>query len=264
MDTVVSRDGTHIAFERTGQGAPVVLVDGALCHRAFGPSGPLATRLAEQFTVFRYDRRGRGESGDTPPYAVEREVEDLEALITEAGGAASVYGISSGAALALEAAARLDTIPRLALYEAPFLVDDSAPPRPDDYLARMQALIAEDRRSDAVRMFLRTVGTPALMVAVMRVMPVWSKLKAVAHTLPYDFHVLGDTGSGKPLPADRWATATVPTLVMDGGKSPAWMRTAMRSLADTLPDARYRTLAGQTHLLKSGAVAPVLREFFAG
>lgn len=128
----------------------------------------------------------------------------------------------------------------------------------------MQALIAEDRRSDAVRMFLRTVGTPALMVAVMRVMPVWSKLKAVAHTLPYDFHVLGDTGSGKPLPADRWATATVPALVMDGGKSPAWMRTAMRSLADTLPDARYRTLAGQTHLLKSGAVAPVLREFFAG
>jgi pimeloyl-ACP methyl ester carboxylesterase len=212
--------------------------------------------------VYSYDRRGRDGSGDTLPYTVEREVEDIEALVKEAGGSAYVYGISSGAALALEAAARLTGIRKLALYEAPFIVDDTHPPRPEDYLARMDELVAAGRRGDAVRMFLRTVGVPAFGLMIMRLMPVWRKLTAVAHTLPYDLRVLGDTGSGRPLPADRWATATVPTLVMDGGKSPAWMRNAMRALADVLPDARYRTLPGQTHLLKPQALVPVLREFF--
>jgi alpha-beta hydrolase superfamily lysophospholipase len=262
MSIVVSRDGTAIAFTRSGEGPPVILVDGALCYRASGPSGPLAARLSGRFTVYSYDRRGRDGSGDTLPYTVEREVEDIEALVKEAGGSAYVYGISSGAALALEAAARLTGIRKLALYEAPFIVDDTHPPRPEDYLARMDELVAAGRRGDAVRMFLRTVGVPAFGLMIMRLMPVWRKLTAVAHTLPYDLRVLGDTGSGRPLPADRWATATVPTLVMDGGKSPAWMRNAMRALADVLPDARYRTLPGQTHLLKPQALVPVLREFF--
>jgi alpha-beta hydrolase superfamily lysophospholipase len=262
MNIVVSRDGTAIAFTRSGEGPPVILVDGALCYRASGPSGPLAARLSGRFTVYSYDRRGRDGSGDTLPYTVEREVEDIEALVKEAGGSAYVYGISSGAALALEAAARLTGIRKLALYEAPFIVDDTHPPRPEDYLARMDELVAAGRRGDAVRMFLRTVGVPAFGLMIMRLMPVWRKLTAVAHTLPYDLRVLGDTGSGRPLPADRWATATVPTLVMDGGKSPAWMRNAMRALADVLPDARYRTLPGQTHLLKPQALVPVLREFF--
>jgi pimeloyl-ACP methyl ester carboxylesterase len=262
MNTVVSRDGTAIAFTRSGEGPPVILVDGALCYRASGPSGALAARLSGRFTVYSYDRRGRDGSGDTLPYTVEREVEDIEALVKEAGGSAYVYGISSGAALALEAAARLTGIRKLALYEAPFIVDDTHPPRPEDYLARMDELVAAGRRGDAVRMFLRTVGVPAFGLMIMRLMPVWRKLTAVAHTLPYDLRVLGDTGSGRPLPADRWATATVPTLVMDGGKSPAWMRNAMRALADVLPDARYRTLPGQTHLLKPQALVPVLREFF--
>lgn len=260
--STTSRDGTRIAYERTGDGEPVILVDGALCHRAFGPSRPLARQLAPHFTVFTYDRRGRGGSGDTQPYEVEREVEDLAALINEAGGSAYLYGISSGAALALEAAARLDGVRKLALFEAPFVVDASHPPRPDDYLPRMEAMIAADRRSEAVRTFMKTVGTPGFAVAMMRLLPVWSKLKAVAHTLPYDFRVLGDTGSGKPLPPERWSSVKAPTLVMDGGKSPAWMRTAMRELAGVLPDARYRTLAGQTHLLKPEAVAPVLVDFF--
>lgn len=259
---VKSADGTRIAYEISGDGPPVILVDGALCYRASGPSRPLAARLASRFTVACYDRRGRGDSGDTPPYAVAREVEDLAALIDEVGGSASVYGISSGAALALEAAAHVDGVRKLALYEAPFIVDDTHPPRPEDYLARMDELVAAGRRGDAVRMFLRTVGVPAFGLMIMRLMPVWRKLTAVAHTLPYDLRVLGDTGSGRPLPADRWATATVPTLVMDGGKSPAWMRNAMRALADVLPDARYRTLPGQTHLLKPQALVPVLREFF--
>jgi pimeloyl-ACP methyl ester carboxylesterase len=262
MSTLTSHDGTAIGYDRTGSGPPVILVDGALCYRDFGPAKPLAALLAEHFTVYTYDRRGRGESGDTKPYAVEREVEDLDAVIKEAGGSAFVYGISSGAALALETAARSSGVAKLAVYEAPFIVDDTHPARPADYLERLEALIADDRRSDALRMFMRTVGAPSAMVAVMRVMPAWRKLKGVAHTLPYDFHVLGDTGSGKPLPAGRWDTATIPTLVMDGGKSPQWMRNAMRSLAGVLPDARYRTLPGQTHMLKPQAVAPALVEFF--
>lgn len=263
MNKVISKDGTPIAYDRSGKGAPVILVDGALCYRASGPSGPLAALLAEHFTVITYDRRGRGESGDTKPYAIEREVEDIEALIEEAGGSAFVYGISSGAVLALEAAARLGSIRKLVVYEAPFIVDGTLPPRPEDYLARMSGLIAADRRSNAVKLFMRTVGVPAIFIFLMRFFPAWPKLTAVAHTLPYDFTILGDTGAGKPLPRDRWASATVPTLVMVGGKSPAWMRNAMRALADVLPDAKHRRLEGQTHMVKPGALAPVLIEYFA-
>jgi pimeloyl-ACP methyl ester carboxylesterase len=257
-----SKDGTPIAFERTGQGSPLILVDGALCYRAMGPSGPLAKLLAPHFTVFTYDRRGRGDSGDTAPYAVEREVEDLEALVTEAGGAAFVWGVSSGAALALEAANRLTGIKKLALYEAPFIVDDSRPPISKEYWAGISEAVAAGRRGDAVKLFMNAVGVPAFFVALMRVMPAWSKLKGVAHTLPYDGALVQDNQRGKPLPAGRWASVTIPTLAMDGGKSPVWMRHAMRSLASVLPNAQYRTLDGQTHMVKAKAHAPVLVEFF--
>lgn len=240
------------------------MVDGALCYRASGPSGPLAALLTQHFTVFTYDRRGRGESSDTAPYAVEREIEDLEALIHEAGGSAFVYGISSGAALALEAASRLPGIQKLALYEAPFIVDDTHSPLPEDYLSRLKGLIASDRRSDAVKFFLKRVGVPGIFAALMPLMPVWSKLKAIAHTLVYDIAIVKDYEKGQPLPAARWVSVTIPTLVADGGKSPKWMRNAMRALADVLPNAKYRTVAGQTHMLKPQAIAPVLVEFFQG
>lgn len=264
MGKVISKDGTPIAFDKVGEGPALILVDGAMCYRAFGPSGPLAAKLAHRFTVYTYDRRGRGESGNTAPYAVEREVEDIEALINEAGGSAFVYGISSGAVLALEAASHLKNIRKLALYEAPFIVDDSHTPRPDNYLATMDGLIAQGRRGDAVTLFMKTVGAPTIFVYMMRFLMRgnWSKLTGVAHTLPYDFRVLGDTGAGKPLPADRWEGAKMPTLAMDGGKSPTYMRRAMQALAQILPDVRYQTLEGQTHMLKPEAVAPVLIEFF--
>jgi pimeloyl-ACP methyl ester carboxylesterase len=265
METVTSKDGTTIAFDRMGDGPPVILVDGAFGHRRFGPNEPLAPLLAEHFTVYTYDRRGRGGSGDTPPYAVEREVEDLDALIGAAGGSASLYGISSGAALALAAAARGLPVTRLALFEAPFVVDDSRPPIPDDYLDRLNQLVAEDRRADAIRLFMtKGVGLPGVVVTMMRLMPAWSKLKAVAHTAPYDAAVLGDTGSGRPLPADRWASVTVPTLVLVGEKSPVWMRNAMRALADTLPHARHQVLPRQTHIVKPKVLAPALVEFLSG
>jgi pimeloyl-ACP methyl ester carboxylesterase len=204
MSTVRSSDGTSIAFERIGEGPPLIVVDGALCYRDMGPSRPLAKRLAEHYSVYIYDRRGRGESGDTAPYAVEREVEDIEALIAEAGGSADAFGVSSGVPLALEAASSGLAIEKLALYEAPFVVDGSRPPMEADYRTRLDALLAQDRRADAVRLFMRRVGLPGFVVSMMRLMPAWSKLKAVAHTLPYDDTILGDTGSGRPLPGDRW------------------------------------------------------------
>jgi pimeloyl-ACP methyl ester carboxylesterase len=259
---VFSKDGTAIAFDRIGNGPPVILIDGALCYRGMGQSGQLAELLAQHFTVFTYDRRGRGGSGDTAPYAVEREVEDIATLLSESGGPAFVWGMSSGAVLALEAANRLSGIKKLALYEAPFIVDNTRPTTEDDW-DRISAAVAADRRSDAVKLFLKSVGVPGFARALMPLMiPVWSKLKAVARTLPYDGAVVRDNQRGKPLPASRWASVTIPALVMDGGKSPAWMLHANQSLASVLPNAQYRTLEGQTHMLKPKAHAPMLVEFF--
>ena len=260
---VTSKDGTEIAYSRIGAGAPLVLVDGALCDRAMGPNTKLASHLSSRFTVFTYDRRGRGQSGDRAPYGVEREIDDLEAMIDVAGGTAFVYGISSGGVLALEAANRLSSISRLALYELPFVVDDTRRPVPSGWAGHLAEMVATDRRADAVRYFLRDcVGVPRVVVALMRFVPAWPKLKAVAHTLPYDARIVGDLGCGAPLPTERWAAATVPTLVVAGGKSPTWMKNGMRALADVLPSAQYQTLAGQTHVVKPGRLAPVLTEFF--
>jgi pimeloyl-ACP methyl ester carboxylesterase len=263
MKTVTSNDGTHIAYDKLGEGPPLVLIGGAFNTRTFGPNGGLAPLLAERFTVINYDRRGRGDSTDTAPYAVEREIEDIGALIEEAGGSAHVFGISSGAALALEAANLGLAIDKLALYEAPFVVDDSRAAVPDDYLQRLEGLVASDRRNDAIRLFMRQgVGLPAVFVAMMRIMPAWSELKAVAPTVIYDAAIVDDYQKGRPLPSDRWTSVTMPTLVAVGGKSPDWMRSAMRALADVLPKARHSTLEGQTHVVKPQALAPVLVEFF--
>jgi len=261
VKAVRSQDGTAIAFDRIGHGSPLILVDGALCYRAIGPSTPLAKLLAPHFTVFTYDRRGRGDSGDTTPYAVEREVEDLEAVLNEAGGAAFVWGISSGAALALEATNRLAGIKKLALYEPPFIVDESRSSTEDDWACIREA-VAAGRRGDAVKLFLKSVGVPAFFATLLPLMPMWSKLKAMAHTLPYDRAIVQANQRGKPLPVDRWTSVTVPTLVMVGEKSPMWLHRSMRSLASTLPNAQLRTLARQTHNVSGKALAPVLHAFF--
>ena len=262
MKKILSKDGTAIAVERTGRGPSLVFVDGAMCYRASGPSQSMAAALAEHFTVFTYDRRGRGDSSDSTPYEVGREVEDLEAVIREAGGHAVVLGVSSGAALALEAANRGVPITRLALYEAPFIVDDTRSALPDDFVPRMKTALAEGRRADAVKMFMKLVGVPSIFILLMRVMPAWPKLTAVAHTLPYDLTIVGPHQRGLPLSKTRWSGATMPTLVMDGGKSPAWMRNATRALAGVLPNATYRTLDRQTHMVKPKALTPPLVEFF--
>jgi pimeloyl-ACP methyl ester carboxylesterase len=261
MPRVTSKDGTSIAYERTGQGAALILVGGAMSDRL--AAVPLAALLAPHYSVFAYDRRGRGDSGDTAPYAVAREIEDIDALIGAAGGSAFVMGHSSGAALALEAATHGLAIPKLALYEPPFIVDGAHPPLPNDYVQHLQSLVAAGRRGDAVEYFMTAaVGVPKDTIAQMRQSPMWAGLERVAHTIAYDGMVMGDTMRGEPLAAGRWSGAKMPVLVMDGGDSEAWMHNSARSLAQILPKAQYRTLAAQTHAAAPEVIAPVLIEFF--
>jgi pimeloyl-ACP methyl ester carboxylesterase len=265
MKTVTSKDGTTIAFDRSGEGPTIILVDSALADRS--ASRKLAKMLAEKFRVINYDRRGRGDSSDTQPYAVEREVEDIEALIDESGGSAFVIGSSSGAALALEAANKLPTkIKKQALYEPPFIVDDSRPPMPEDFARQMTELVARGRRSDAVKFFFsKGMGIPAIFVTLMRFMPGWSKMIAMAHTLPYDLMIMEDTQKGKPLPADRWASTKAPTLVMTGGKSEAFFHKGAEALVKVLPEAQHRILKDQHHgsaVMAPKVIAEEITEFF--
>jgi pimeloyl-ACP methyl ester carboxylesterase len=265
MDTVRSRDGTTIAFDRLGEGPPLILVGGAFQHRAIdAPGAALAALLSAHFTVFHYDRRGRGDSGDTPPYAVEREIEDLGALIEEGGGSAFVFGGSSGAVLALEAAARGHGITKLAMYEPPFIVDDSRAPLPEDYVTRLNELVSAGRRGDAVEYFMtQAFGLPPEAAAGMREAPYWPALEDVAHTLAYDGTFMAEGMRGTPEPLQKWASVRVPTLVIDGGDSPSFQHNAVRTLVEILPHSQRRTMEGQTHEVAPDLLAPVLKEFFA-
>jgi alpha-beta hydrolase superfamily lysophospholipase len=261
VSTVRSSDGTRIGFDRSGTGPPLILVGGAFQYRAIDEStATLVERLAPYFTVFHYDRRGRGESGDSAPYAVEREVEDLDALVGAAGGSAFVFGMSSGGALTLEAAAAGVAITKLALYEPPFAVDENSFQAPDDFLDRLRSLNAAGRPGDAVEYFLTAgLGMPGEMVAEMRLAPVWHGFEAVAHTLVYDTVLMGGQDT---LLAERAPTVTAPALLLDGGASPPWAAAAVDALAAILPHAERCTLAGQTHDVAADALAPALEEFF--
>ena len=261
VETVVSKDGTTIAFDRYGEGPPLILVSGATATRAAETT--FAQTISEHFTVFAYDRRGRVDSGDTQPYAVEREIEDLEALIEEAGGSAFVFGHSSGGVLALRAAANGLEIPKLAVYEPPFIVDDSRPPVPNDYVEHLDQLISEGRKGAALAYFMTTaVGTPEEFIEQIRSAPFWSMSESVAHTIPYDGRVMGGTMSGKPLSESPWDSIKIPTLVMDGGASEGWIRNGVRQLAEILPNSRRITLEGQDHGPADEVLAPALVEFF--
>jgi pimeloyl-ACP methyl ester carboxylesterase len=261
MRTATSADGTAIAFDESGHGPPVVMVVGAFNARS--TTAPLAAELASRFTVFNYDRRGRGDSGDsadTPAHAVEREIEDLAAVIAAAGGSACVFGYSSGATLALKAAAAGLPISKLALYEPPFLLDDSRPRPPADLPRQLTELVSAGRRGDAVELYqARAVGMPEEVVARLRSAPFRPGLEAIARTLIYDASIIGDLS----LPTAMMSTITTPTLVLDGEDSWPFMRDGVEAAADALPSGRRHTLAGQTHDIDPSATAPVLEEFFA-
>jgi pimeloyl-ACP methyl ester carboxylesterase len=257
MTAVDSSDGTTIAFDVTGDGPAVVLVGGMFQHRAIdGATAQLAAALSERFTVFHYDRRGRGDSTDTPPYAVEREVEDLAAIV-ETVGSASLFGMSSGAFLALEAAGAGVPVDALALYEPPL---DGNPNLSAGWDRELIALAAEGRGEAVERFMTEAVGMPAEAVAGMKQSPVWPLFVAVEPTMPYDLALTNRAVDGGPA---LWARIAAPALVMAGGDSTANWHEGAQGIAHALPNARYRTLPGQTHMVAPEALAPVLLDFFS-
>lgn len=262
MATLKSKDGTTIAFDKQGGGPALILVDGAMTTRSSGSKPELARLLSQYFSVYSYDRRGRGDSGDTKPYSVQREIEDIDALIDEAGGSAFLYGHSSGGCLALEATVKLgDKVKKLAIYEAPYNGDPEAQKAWGEYVKNLTEALASDRRGDAVALFMAYVGTPAAQIEGMRHAPFWGGMEAIAPTLAYDHAaIMGKDGS---IPKERAARVHVPTLVMAGGKGAPFMRETAKTLRKAIPDAKLITLDGQTHEVHPDALAPVLVEFFA-
>jgi pimeloyl-ACP methyl ester carboxylesterase len=261
MKKVRSADGTTIAFDQLGKGPALILVGGALEQRAMdSETAQLAPLLAEHFTVFHYDRRGRGESTDTPPYAVEREIEDIDALITEAGGSAFVFGISSGAALAMEAAIKLgDKVKKLAMYEVPYNSDEAARRAWREYRKQLADVLAHSRRGDALALFMLLTGMPADHLDRVRQHPLWPMWEAVAPTLAYDAAVMGEDAS---VPTEKAASVAVPALIMDGSASYPFMHVTALALVKAMPHAQHRRLPGQTHEVAPQVLAPVLEEFF--
>ena len=253
---VASKDGTTIAFDQIGAGPPVILICGGSTDRM--ANADLATALAADFTVLNYDRRGRGDSGDTLPYAIEREYEDLDAVITAAGGSAAVHGTSSGAALALKAAAAGLGIAKLALWEPPYVPQGERRPPPNT-AATFTDLVEDGRRDAAVEFFMgEVVGLPPEFVAGARAQPFWASQEAIAHTLAYDATIMDDYW----LRAEEFVGVDTPTLVLYGGASFPWFDVSTRQLADALPNARRKVLDGQQHNVDANVIAPVLVEFF--
>jgi pimeloyl-ACP methyl ester carboxylesterase len=264
LATVTSADGTRIAYDSVGEGLPLVLVAGATQHRAVDETTPkLQALLAEGgFTAINYDRRGRGESGDTLPYAPEREFEDLEALVDAAGGEAAVFGMSSGAVLAIEAAAHGVAMSSLVMYEPPCLLDRDGPEPIDDYLETIDGFVAAGKPGDAMAYFLDVAGgMPPEAIEQFRASPAWPAFEAVGHTIAYDGRIMDPFGRGEPIPPGRWDAAAQPTLVIAGGDSPAWMQSAAAKVADALPSGDLLTLPGQTHQFDPAVLAPAMLDF---
>lgn len=254
---VPSSDGTQIAFTRDGKGPALVMVSGALSQRSLIGDTLLVPRLAERFTVYTYDRRGRGESGDTKPYAVDREIEDIGALIDHAGGTAYLFGVSSGAALSLQAAAKLGAakVSKLALYDPPY----GQPQRTfDEQQDSTSKLVKTGQPGDAAAYFLSAIGTPPKVLEGMKSSPAWDAMKKIDHTLVYDYDVLGDG----QVPEDVVKAIAVPTLVMNGEKSMDFMHAASARIAKLIPNAQHTTIKGQAHGVTADATVPVLVEFF--
>jgi pimeloyl-ACP methyl ester carboxylesterase len=265
MHTVTSKDGSRIAYDRYGSGPAVILVAGALGYREFNKMEELAGLVAESCTVVNYDRHGRGDSTEVKPFALEREIEDIAALIEAEGGSASLWGWSSGGALALRAAGTGIGVEKVSVYEVPFMVDPAAKRPTRDYAERLDELVAADDRSGAVKHFMRNaIGVPTPFVAVMPLMPMWKGLKATAPTLPHDWAALGKhTMYGAPLDPAEWAAVTMPTQVVCGAKTMDVLKQGSRAVAEVLPNAELRELNGVGHNVKMPVLAPVLKEFFA-
>jgi pimeloyl-ACP methyl ester carboxylesterase len=263
-DSVRSLDGTTITYNRSGEGPSLVFVDGAFCTRSMGPGHTLAPAVSDRTTTFVYDRRGRGDSGDAPNYEPNREIEDLAPVIDAAGRSAYVFGHSSGAVLALEAARAGLPIRGLVLYEPPFVVDNTRPPVAADFPERMAALAAAGKRRAVVRSFMtEAIRAPKPVAVLMSIMPGGGRLAPIAHTVAYDATLMNPYQRGNPLPIDIGEAVRMPTLVVAGGKSPQWIQTGGEALAALIPSGDFAQLPGQSHMVKAKATAPVVAAFIA-
>lgn len=255
MDQVESQDGTTIAFDQFGGGPPIVVVGGASTDRSHNAA--IADALAEHFTVLNYDRRGRGDSSDTLPYTVAREVEDIQALLDAAGGSAMLLGLSSGAVLAAEAAAAGLNIDRLVMWEPPFSLCPEGPQRARAYADRLAELLGEGRRGDALEHFMKLVGLTDEMIAGMRRSAYWQIGERLAPTLAYDAAIMGD----HTIPTGRFATVAVPTLVLAGSASPGFLQEAATHTAASIPGSRLDVLAGQDHAVDADVITKAVTNF---
>ncbi len=262
MQTLTSPDGTTIAFDQIGSGPPLIVVYGAFGYHAYPMVQELTRQLAQNFTVINYDRRGRGDSTDVQPYSVEREIEDLTMLIEHLGGSAAVFGFSSGAALALAATAADAPITALTLYEPPFVVDHSGLVPPTDLRTRVQQHVRQGKRGKAVGSFMREyMGVPGFVIGIMHLLPVWSKLTEIAHTIPYDLAIMGENASGEPLRPERWSAVTVPVLVMYGDKSQTFFKHGAAATAQVLSHGEELVLPKANHNMKPSLVVPHITKF---
>jgi pimeloyl-ACP methyl ester carboxylesterase len=254
METVTSADGTSIAYERSGSGPALVVATGAFCDRM--SSVPLAEHLGDRYTVYRFDRRGRGDSGDTPPWSVQREVEDLAAVAAASGEKPLVYGHSSGASLALESAASGVPMLKLAVYEPPYAPGEGTASETAD---RMASLCASGQPDEAAVLFLRNTGMAGEQIEQMRTMPFWARMVSLAPQLAYDVRL----GNGGAVPVDRLGTIACPTLALAGELSAPWATDGAAAIAAAVPDGRFEIVAGQHHGVDQAVTAGFLRAFFA-
>lgn len=261
MHTITSRDGTRIAYDVYGQGEPVIIVEGAFCGRHFGPTSKLAAELGKHFRVTHYDRRARGDSGPSTDYSTARELEDLSALIAEAGGSASIIGFSSGACLAIEAAAAGLPVTRLAFYEPPYMVGPKARKVPKNFEAEVRQLVADGKHGDAVAYFMtRLLGMPSIFLIPMKLSKMWKQITAQAPSLPFDMAAV----NGFNPPLERLRRIAMPSLAIHGAKTMPVLIDSTKLCATTIPGADHVVLAGQTHDVKAEAIAPELIRFFSG
>jgi len=257
MLTTRSKDGTTLAYDVTGSGPALVYITGAICYRDFKPIVDDSEKFGEEFAVYTYDRRGRGDSGDTPPYALEREIEDLEAIIDAAGGSAFLYGHSSGAVLALEAALRIPRkVSKVVLFDAPYVHDEKEKAKYALLRQKILSLLGKGKGASALRAFLIGIGMPRIFAYLLPVMPGWQTMKALAPTLEYDLLLTSDLP-----PVGRAAEIKVPTQIIYGGKSPASIHSVAKQLAEAIPGSRLEELAGQNHMVAAQALLPLLSSF---
>jgi pimeloyl-ACP methyl ester carboxylesterase len=259
MEKVISKDGTEIAFDRMGSGPPLILVHGAMIYRSFPQAVALAKELSAQFTVINYDRRGRGDSGDTLPYSPEREIEDIDAIIKTLGESPYLFGMSSGAALVIHSVAQSLQIRKIALYEPPFVATNFDQQQASlKFISEVQSMIAQNRRGDAMKSFMKKVGVPAPIRIFMPLMSFWKHGLKIAHTLPYDLTILSD----QSVPKELLAKIRIPSLVMSGESTAPALRMAAEATAQSIPHCEYKILAKQSHNVSPKVLAAELAAFF--